>query len=407
MMEDKFSGSGKDAFKDSLTWTREGNISLIQHAINVRCKSKFLLELWWFIVFLSLIIITSCEKNFNQRLPSGLTLPDIFVFFFVVTFSLRRLFSFWHYLQTLITIPRYRRNWRLILPELLTFVECASLVCFITAFSIWITRWDKLHRWQPSDKDYQSVDVFYSLASLLSFFKLAHYLKAHHTLGTLNLSLYMMITKDVIYFAIIFVMLLYIPFATALEKMYSYYVVDSVKNATHPLASYSRTYDDLLWAMLGSDERKESDVSDSGYAYIKKLGEAYIIMFVVAAVVVAFNMLVATMNHTYENIMRNVDKEYVFSRTKMWMDYIAKDHSSMPPPLNLADIVCFFKYLCTARNEASQEDRFKEKQKERISIIKRLVFRYLLRSLGLNNSEYSHDILIQSQSSASQSPLVV
>ena len=39
MMEDKFSGSGKDAFKDSLTWTREGNISLIQHAINLRCKS--------------------------------------------------------------------------------------------------------------------------------------------------------------------------------------------------------------------------------------------------------------------------------------------------------------------------------------------------------------------------------
>ena len=58
--------------------------------------------------------------------------------------------------------------------------------------------------------------------------------------------------------------------------------------------------------MLGSDERKESDVSDSGYAYIKKLGEAYIIMFVVAAVVVAFNMLVATMNHTYENIMVSI-----------------------------------------------------------------------------------------------------
>ena len=119
----------------------------------------------------------------------------------------------------------------------------------------------------------------------------------------------------------------------------------------------------------------------------------------------------------------------MFSRTKMWMDYIAKDHSSMPPPLNLADIVCFFKYLCTvihsvviiililitiivifitifitiismsspppplllpsssssssslpllkhfpslfqARNEASQEDRFKEKQKEVNELLK-------------------------------------
>lgn len=217
----------------------------------------------------------------------------------------------------------------------------------------------------------------------------------------------MMITKDVLYFAIIFVMLLYITFATALEKMYSYYVVDSDKNATHPLASYTRTYDNLLWAMLGSDEREESEIKDTRYAYIKKWEEAYIVMFIVAAVIVAFNMLVATMNHTYENIMRNVDKEYVFSRTRMWMEYIAKDRSSLPPPLNLADIKCCFKCLCRARNKAFQEDRFKEKQKERISIIKRLVFRYLLRSLGLNNSEYSHDILIQSQSSAIQSPFVV
>ena len=34
MMEDKF--SGEDTFKDSLRWTREGNVSLIQHAINLR-----------------------------------------------------------------------------------------------------------------------------------------------------------------------------------------------------------------------------------------------------------------------------------------------------------------------------------------------------------------------------------
>ena len=37
MMEDKFIGD--DTFKDSLRWTREGNVSLIQHAINLRCKA--------------------------------------------------------------------------------------------------------------------------------------------------------------------------------------------------------------------------------------------------------------------------------------------------------------------------------------------------------------------------------
>lgn len=104
-------------------------------------------------------------------------LSDIFVFVFVVTFLLRRLVSFWLYLQTLSTIPRYQRNWRHFFPEPLTSVECASLLCFITAFSLWITRWNQLHGWRPSDKYYQFVDVFYCLASLLCFFKLAHYLK--------------------------------------------------------------------------------------------------------------------------------------------------------------------------------------------------------------------------------------
>ena len=47
MMEDKFSGSGKDAFKDSLTWTREGNVSLIQHAINLRCKAVSINSWTW------------------------------------------------------------------------------------------------------------------------------------------------------------------------------------------------------------------------------------------------------------------------------------------------------------------------------------------------------------------------
>ena len=66
--------------------------------------------------------------------------------------------------------------------------------------------------------------------------------------------------------------------------------------------SYKSTLDDLLWAMLGSDEKEESKISDIRYGYIMILGETFIILFIIAAVVVAFNMLIATMNHTYEKI---------------------------------------------------------------------------------------------------------
>lgn len=81
--------------------------------------------------------------------------------------------------------------------------------------------------------------------------------------------------------------------------------------------SYTITYDYLLWEMLGSVEKEESEINDIRYAYVTKLGETFIILFNIAAVVVAFNMLVATMNHTYENIMVSIYKSFeVFPRAK-------------------------------------------------------------------------------------------
>ena len=68
-------------------------LSLVSWCLNIKwsaCRcfellerpcQRFLLELWWFIGFLSLIIITSCEKNFSQRLPSCLTLSGKHILF--------------------------------------------------------------------------------------------------------------------------------------------------------------------------------------------------------------------------------------------------------------------------------------------------------------------------------------
>ena len=73
-------------------------LSLVSWWLNITCSAsasrffellerpcqRFLLELWWFIGFLSLIIITSSEKNFcSQRLPSGLSLPGKHILFLI------------------------------------------------------------------------------------------------------------------------------------------------------------------------------------------------------------------------------------------------------------------------------------------------------------------------------------
>ena len=41
----------------------------------------YILDLWWYIGLLILVIITSCEKNFSQTLQSGLTLPGNHILF--------------------------------------------------------------------------------------------------------------------------------------------------------------------------------------------------------------------------------------------------------------------------------------------------------------------------------------
>jgi hypothetical protein len=50
--------------------------------------------------------------------------------------------------------------------------------------------------------------------------------------------MYWMLIRDVVYFAIIFVTLLFLPFAVGLRKMYSYYVTDSTRNITQPLGRF-------------------------------------------------------------------------------------------------------------------------------------------------------------------------
>jgi hypothetical protein len=58
--------------------------------------------------------------------------------------------------------------------------------------------------------------------------------------------------------------------------------------------------------MLGSDRKKDIEINDPDYVVVTRAGEAFIAMFTISAEVVAFNMLIATMNHTYQNVMVNI-----------------------------------------------------------------------------------------------------
>ena len=89
-------------------------------------------------------------------------------------------------------------------------------------------------------------DTIYASATVMAFCHLAHVFQVSSVLGPLQLSLYKML-KAVLKFLAIF-LLLYIAFATAVAKIYTYYVASQIKlrelddnhdyKASHPYAKY-------------------------------------------------------------------------------------------------------------------------------------------------------------------------
>ena len=106
-------------------------------------------------------------------------------------------------------------------------ISFLTTLLFITGLSIWSDTWRSDNGWNPKDKRLETADIFYSLASLLCFFSFTHVLRAFRKLGTMELSLTAML-EDVLYIAIL-VIYFFLPFVTAILKLYSFYAVSKKK----------------------------------------------------------------------------------------------------------------------------------------------------------------------------------
>merc|ERR1712223_65639 len=83
------------------------------------------------------------------------------------------------------------------------------------------------------------------------------------------------------------------------------------------------------------------------------------ILFIVyygASMIVILNMLIAMMNNSYEQITSNLETEYKFARTILWLEHIG-DEQPHPVPFNLIPTLATIKQgfqglrkLCSGRN---------------------------------------------------------
>ena len=125
-------------------------------------------------------------------------------------------------------------------------VDTLIVLTFLLSYAVWLSAWGYYKEWKPRKPAFIVADTIYASATVIAFCHLAHVFQVSSVLGPLQLSLYKML-KAVLKFLAIF-LLLYIAFATAVAKIYTYYVASQIKlrelddnhdyKASHPYAKY-------------------------------------------------------------------------------------------------------------------------------------------------------------------------
>ncbi|XP_056103852.1 short transient receptor potential channel 7a isoform X2 [Rhinichthys klamathensis goyatoka] len=217
------------------------------------------------------------------------------------------------------------------------------------------------NKWLPSDPQLIS-EGLYSIAVVLSFSRIAYVLPANESFGPLQISLGRTV-KDIFKFMVIFIMV-FLAFMIGMFNLYSYYLGAKYNPA---FTTVEESFKTLFWSIFGLSE-VISVVLKYDHKFIENIGYILYGVYNVTMVVVLLNMLIAMINHSYQEIEEDSDVEWKFARAKLWLSYF-DEGSTLPPPFNLMPSPKSFYYmaqrtkaclvsLCKARvrSNSSQQD---------------------------------------------------
>ncbi|XP_043223426.1 transient-receptor-potential-like protein [Amphibalanus amphitrite] len=206
----------------------------------------------------------------------------------------------------------------------------------------------------------------FAVASVFSFARIIYLFQTNPHLGPLQISLGCMII-DIIKFLFIFFLIL-TSFACGLNQLYWYYRhtpgnnsggelfrtalqnVSTESCGLNQLYWYYRhtpgnnsggelfrtigtSYTTLLWSLFGQipvqalDQRRHQTVTHL-------LGQTLLGAYLIMAVTVMVNMLIAMMSRSFQIVEDHADREWKFARSQLWMSYFEQG-SSLPPPFNM------------------------------------------------------------------------
>ncbi|KAI8505308.1 hypothetical protein Bbelb_174170 [Branchiostoma belcheri] len=264
-------------------------------------------------------------------------------------------------------------------------------------------------RWETYDMTLIA-EALTSVGGVVAFLRLIKLFTMERFLGPMSLSMRNMV-KDILKFLIIFFVMV-IAFSSGLNELYGFYgdavehMCSQSDNATSPLVyttctqknafgHFSDSFSELFWSLfgLGSKDTLDLSISDSSntdgkfieHTLTMYIGQSLYGLYMVVAVVVLLNMLIAMMSNSYQAIVDNETTEWRFEVTKLMLRYI-RDDTTLPVPFNLIPTPKFIynviKRCCLRqrfKSEVDKKERAKAENDRRYKkALSHVVRRYLL-----------------------------
>ncbi|XP_026725922.1 short transient receptor potential channel 4-like [Trichoplusia ni] len=311
--------------------------------------NKLITHVAAYFVFLALVFyISNQDKSLQKRGPPN-TGAEAPIILYVCGYT-------WSALRMIVMQGPHRYfskmwNWAEII--MLTMFGLTFVFWVAAAIDIAIRDQEDLDRkyWRQYDPTLLAEGTF-CLATIFAFFRLMFLCQLNYHLGPLQVSLGKM-TIDIYKYIIVFAIIIS-AFAAGLARFYQYYdgmvYEDEFGMKTVQVSSFtslSDTLNTLFWALFCMAPLESADVvlentrelrnvdkmRDNRHAYTERIGYFCFGCFEVISVIVVLNMLIATMSNTFQRVNDNVDIEWTFGKTEVYIDYMLQ--TTLPSPFNL------------------------------------------------------------------------
>ncbi|XP_054275609.1 short transient receptor potential channel 5-like [Macrosteles quadrilineatus] len=355
-----------------------------------------------YLVFLFLLYLASDRDKTGQTRYEiqNHTLWQVIIFFFVVA-HICSSFRLW-------TVQGTRRFFSFMWNTYDLFTQ----LMFAMTFAFWMCALLTLETMPDLERKYWHyldpqllAEGLFCIGTVLAYLRLLLLVQMHHTLGPMQISMGKM-TKDFSKFIIIFGIVV-VSFNVAMSRLYEYYDgmkqidpktgAESVQESS--FVSFQDTFKVLFWGLFTMSSQEAADVvienlpdvgehlgSVNSHDLTQAVGYGLFGVYEVLTVIVIMNMLIAAMSNTYQNVTDNVDVQWIFGRTEVYMIYMSQ--TAVPPPFSIVPAVgkifyvyyqrLFSKQSPTSIKQPEDEENHKGIVDESYNdLMKKLVKRYL------------------------------